>query len=291
MRITTGIMVRNLLYNVHSRAARITTLQDQLASGRRMQRPSQDPSGTMSVMRMGTALVELEQYLENLSDGRGWLDAAEHALSGTVTALQRAAELAVQGASGTLTAGDRQLAAVEVDQLVSGIMDLANTRHGDLYLFSGHQTGVRPFPSPLPGSYAGDDGRILRDIGPGGAVLQVNLSGDQAFNAPLAAVAQLADRLRAHDQPGIVAALEQVRDALDATLANLADVGGRMQRADFLENRLREVQTGVTAARSRVSDVDLAETIMHLRTQEAAYQTALGSAGRFLPVSLLDYLR
>lgn len=283
-------MVRNLLYNVHSRAARITTLQDQLASGRRMQRPSQDPSGTMSVMRMGTALVELEQYLENLSDGRGWLDAAEHALTGTVTALQRAAELAVQGTTGTLTAGDRQIMAVEVDQLLAGILDLANTRHGDLYLFSGHQTGETPFPTP--GSYAGDHGSILRDIGPGGAVLQVNLSGDQAFNAPLAAVAALADGLRAaDDQPGIVAALEQVRDALDATLANLADVGGRMQRADFLENRLREVQTGVTAARSRVSDVDLAETIMHLRTQEAAYQTALGSAGRFLPVSLLDYLR
>ncbi|HAI22039.1 MAG TPA: hypothetical protein DCM14_09145, partial [Clostridiales bacterium UBA8153] len=130
MRITTGIMVRNLLYNVHSRAARITTLQDQLASGRRMQRPSQDPSGTMSVMRMSTALVELEQYLENLADGRGWLDAAEHALSATVSNLQRAAELAVQGATGILTAGDRQLVAVEVDQLIRGIMDLANARHG-----------------------------------------------------------------------------------------------------------------------------------------------------------------
>lgn len=289
MRITTGIMVRNLLYNVHSRAERITTLQNQLASGRRVQRPSQDPSGTMSAMRMSTALVELGQYLDNIADGRGWLDAAEHALGATVTALQRAAELAVQGASGALTAGDRELAAVEVDQLVSGIMDLANTRHGELYLFSGHQTGTLPFPTI--GSYAGDHGSILRDVGPGGAVLQVNLSGDRAFNAPLAAVAALADLLRDNDQPGIMAALGQVRDALDSTLAHLADVGGRMQRADFLENRLREVQTGITAAHSRVSDVDLAETIMHLRTQESAYQTALGSAGRFLPVSLLDYLR
>jgi len=288
VRITTGIMVRNLLYNVDTRAARITQLQDQLANGQRIQRPSQDPSGTISVMRLGTALVELDQYLENLADARGWLDSAEHALSGTITALQRTSELAVQGATGTLTAGDHQLLAVEVEQLLAGIMDLANSRHGDLYLFSGHSTNVRPFATP--GIYEGDHGYIRRDVGPGSA-LTVNVHGDEAFGEALEAVTALADRLRAHDQPGIQTALVQVREALDSTLAHLADVGGRVQRADFLETRLREVHTGLSAARSRLNDVDLAETIMQLRTQEAAYQAALGTAGRFLPVSLLDYLR
>ncbi|MEW6522470.1 MAG: flagellar hook-associated protein FlgL [Bacillota bacterium] len=289
MRVTSNILARNLLHNIESKAVRVMTLQDQLASGRRIQRPSQDPSGTVSAMRLGTALVEIDQYLKNLTDARGWLDAAEHALFGTINALHRASELAVQGATGSLTASDRQALAVEVDQLLLAVMDLANTRHGDNYLFSGHRTDIKPFPSPE--SYQGDQGAILRDVGPGAVMLQVNISGDRAFGASLAALAGLAERLRTNDTVGIQESLGHVQAALDSTLARLADVGGRMQRAEFLETRLHEVKTGVAAVRTNMVDVDMAEVLVHLRAQEAAYQAALGAGARFLSLSLLDYLR
>jgi flagellar hook-associated protein 3 FlgL len=291
VRVTNGTLVRNVLYNIDAKSQRIMELQDQLASGRRITRPSQDPAGTVSAMRLSTALAELEQYLKNINDARGWLEQAEHALNGTIACLQRASELAVQGASGTLRPGDRATLAREAEQIYHSALDLANLKHGENFIFAGQLTSTQPFTSN--GEYVGDYGRVLRDVGPGN-VVQVNLIGEEVFGGAggvLDSLQCLAEALAGGDPGTVEACIGRLQGALDSTLARLADVGGRSQRVDFLEQRAQEARIGITAVHSSIADVDLAEVLVHLRAQEAAYQAALGAGARFLQVSLLDFLR
>jgi flagellar hook-associated protein 3 FlgL len=101
-------------------------LQSQLSSGKRLTRPADDPPAVERALTYRAAVAAGEQYLETMERSLGWLAATDDALGTAAEILQRANELAVQGANGALGQSQMQGLAAEVNQLVEHLVTVGN---------------------------------------------------------------------------------------------------------------------------------------------------------------------
>ena len=138
MRVSTAQVFRQSVDAMLERQRELTQTELQVASGKRIQRPSDDPSAAVRVLDLQEAQQRLAQYQRNADVATARLEQEETALIGIGNLLQRVRELAVQGANGTLSAEDRGAIAVEVREHMDGYLQLANTRdpNGE-YIFAG----------------------------------------------------------------------------------------------------------------------------------------------------------
>lgn len=299
MRVTHRMMSDNLNYNLQAVMRRMHEHNHQLATGRRVRHPSDDPVAVESIMRLKSLVSETEQYLDNVRDGLAWLSLTESALAQIGEGLQRARELAVYGATGTLTAQDRESIAMEIEQIRADILTTGNARIVDRYLFGGNRTDQPPFVEVngqlvyqgAPGKNSGSQGgTIAYEISPG-VTVEIAVHGDDAILPALEALDRLSVALRADDTEAIDAALGEVENALEKLLLWRAEVGARMNRMELARERLSENRESVTGLLSDKQDIDVAETILKLKLEENVYRAALAVGARILQPTLMDYLR
>ncbi|MBI9014606.1 MAG: flagellar hook-associated protein FlgL [Clostridiales bacterium] len=155
MRITNNMMTANLLYNVNKNLEYMSKKQDELATGKRIHRPSDDPVLASKVLARRTDLSELEQYDKNTRDALGWMEITEKAIEDNGNVLQRIRELTVQAANGTNTAEDTQKIKLEVESLKTQLVSNANSTFAGRYIFSGFETDEK---------FLNDDGSFNIDV-------------------------------------------------------------------------------------------------------------------------------
>lgn len=125
--------------------------QQQLASGRTINKPSDNPTGTARSMQLRTNLVETNQYITNTDYAISWVESAESALSNVTDVMQRARELAIQGANGVLAQNSRDAIGKELEQLRQQLLlELANASNGGRFIFGGAKTVNPPFSEKNP---------------------------------------------------------------------------------------------------------------------------------------------
>ncbi|MCL6498595.1 MAG: flagellar hook-associated protein FlgL [Firmicutes bacterium] len=288
MRVTLGSLALNFLRNLNAGLERLSRLQEQLATGKRMHRPSDDPPNLSPVLVMRDAVNAVQQYGRNLQDTKTLLDAGQRALQDAVQVLQRLRELAVQGANGTLSASDMQALAREAEALQGELVALGNTQVAGKYIFGGTRTTAAPFASD--GTYLGNAGRVSREVDRG-IVLEATVPGDVAFSGAISAAQALEAALESADHDGVRASLAQLDAALDGLLTAQAELGARASRAETVQARLGEFEVQLRELLSVREDADIAEVVMNLRLQENAYQAALAAGARLIQPSLVDFLR
>src|SRR5574340_1469663 len=135
-------LVTNNLFNVQNKYGQ---LMEQIASQKKINRPSDDPLGAMSVLDFRTSKTSLEQYGKNIDGLDGWLGMTESKLTGVNDVLVKAREIAVAQATATANSSTRAIAATALQPLIDEVRSLANSRYGDRYLFSGSRTDTEPF--------------------------------------------------------------------------------------------------------------------------------------------------
>ncbi|HEX2084304.1 MAG TPA: flagellar hook-associated protein FlgL, partial [Solirubrobacteraceae bacterium] len=175
-RITEGMLGRRLLSDLRASTQRIATAQRQIASGRRIDKPSDDPLATHNALRLRSELGGIEQDKRTISDTKGWLDTTDSALATITDVVHRARELALQGANGAIGQTERNKLADEVDQLIETAKSAANSSYGGRYVLAGQDTDDAPYAPGAVDAYDGDTGAIARQIGPGVSV-QINVKG------------------------------------------------------------------------------------------------------------------
>lgn len=294
MRITNQMVSDRALAGMTSLYDLVQHAQDQITSGRRISQPSDDPAGTRRAIRLQETLDQTTQYSRNIDTADGRLTAADSALSGAADVMQRARELAVQGANGSLSASDRNAMASEVEQLARSMVGQAATKFGSDYVFSGFQTGTPPYAEAPAGTatvsaYAGDAGQTVVRIGPG-VTIPTNVAGDATFKPALDALAQLHADLTGGDavQASTIASIDTGQAALTDAWT---EIGARQNRLDQTKTSLGDLQLTSTKLLSDLKDVDLAEAITELTSRQTAYEAAAKANGRVLSTSLLDYLK
>jgi flagellar hook-associated protein 3 FlgL len=302
MRVSSLMLVEHIITNLQRSTARLLQQQDQVSSGKRLRRPSDDPAATERALRIRAQLGTLEQHLRNIDAAQVWLATTDKALENIGDILHRARELTVQARSSVLRSDDRQAISREVDELLKRLVELTNTQLTGRYLFGGFKTTTPAFTATTNANgqvtavtYNGDSNALLQNID-NGVNVPVNVTGDEFEPA-------------AQPPPGIFTTLIALRDELaagtvpsDTVFQNLdlvmqrindlrARVGATLNRVDQTADRLGQVRVSVTELLSKAEDLDMAEAIMVFNTQQAVFQAALGTAARVIQPSLLDFLR
>jgi flagellar hook-associated protein 3 FlgL len=193
-RITLGMMTDTSLFNIQKNQARIEQLQAQLTSGSKLSQPSDDPIGVTRALSFQETLDQSGQYLANIDQGTGWLNTTDNALSSVTSTLHRARELAVQAASESTSGQDRTSILAEIQQLQQHALNLAQSKYGSSYLFSGTASDlpgyVQAMPSSTAGAYVGNDDQIMREVSPG-VTTAINADARSTFDPLFAALSQL----------------------------------------------------------------------------------------------------
>src|SRR5688572_6183984 len=128
-RITQNSVAARTTGNLQLSLRRLAMTQDRLSSGKQMSRPSDDPVGTVSALRLRSGIRQTEQYVRNAEDGLGWLSAADNTLTSSLNQVRRVRDLTLQAANGANGEGERRAMAVEILAIRDSLIGLANTQH------------------------------------------------------------------------------------------------------------------------------------------------------------------
>lgn len=295
MRVTESMRLTNHQRYLNEVAAKLDETQRQLASGRRIERASDDPTAAAVALHYRRGIAYEAQMRRNIESGIAFMNVTEAALEGATEALQRIRELTVQAASDTLSPADRETIAREVDQLIRHLVQIANTEFGDAYIFSGTATDTPAYAvsgdPPTAITYQGDTGLRIRQISRE-AQAPVNLVGSQVFGSTFDDLIALRDALSSGaSAPAIEPYLAAIDASLDRVLSARAELGARINRFEAALQQSETTDLNLQELRSEVEDVDLAQAIVRLSSEEVALQAALGAIGRATSLTLLDYLR
>lgn len=277
-------------------SSRLADIQRQVASGKTMERASDAPSAALESLRYRRSLRTYGQYERNLSDAKNWLGAADTGMAAVDDRLSRVQDLTIQADNASLSSEARAAISVELRAVADELVGLMNSNHLGRPLFGGTVGGTQAYDNT--GTYLGDTGVVERSIS-SGSKFQVNVTGPDVFGVDDPAdpmngnivemVRRIADDVDAGiEVRGALGAIETSQTRLHSAQATL---GARLASIEKLENRNFDTMTDLRSSLSETEDVDLAEAILELTTQEAAYSAALNISGRLLSQSLLDFIR
>lgn len=290
-RITQRTLSSEVMSNLQRSLGKLQQIQEQMSSGKVLNRPSDSPTAAVSSLAFRSQLTRSQQYQRNISDGIGWLGIADSTLQSVVSSMQRVRQLAVNGTDGAMSSQDRSALAEEVDQLRAGLVTLANTTYQNRPLFGGNTTSATAYDAN--GVYQGDSVGVTRTIAPG-VQLDVNVTGGAVFGSGASGLfgtlQQLSDDLRTNPA-NLQGDLTAIDGHMTTILSALGDVGARYRRLETTKNSLDTNVTGLQQSLSEVEDVDLPQVIMQLQTQQVAYQAALAATSKVIQPSLVDFLK
>lgn len=292
-RVTQNMTSRHALAGLQAGLGRLADIQEQLSTGRILNRPSDDPNGTTSAMRLRVSIADQHQFARNAADGMGWLSQVDSTLSSMTSQVRRARELALQGANGgAMGSQAREALATEVDQIREGLIGDANATYAGRPVFGGITAGDKAYAAD--GTYVGTAGAVERTVAVG-IKLRVDVDGPAAFGVGTGSVfAHLQDlsvALRAGDTAGISQAIDLIGKDGDRITNVQADAGTRAARIERSKAAAEDAELALSSSLSEVENTDLPKATMELKMQEVAYQAALAATARVLQPSLVDFLR
>jgi flagellar hook-associated protein 3 FlgL len=298
MRVTQGMMVRGVLKNLSQNLSLIDKYNTQLGTGKKVSRPSDDPSTTSLQMRLHSELRRIEQYRENVGAGITWLENTDAALEEAGAVLHRLRDLAVQGANGHLDQDSLNAIADEVNGLLNHLVQVGNTNIGGKYIFAGTRTLVAPLQAVYDAGgnvtgvqYKGDSGSIEFEVS-GGTSVKINIPASDVFSDVIDAAIRLRDRLLAGDHAAVSSdSLAELDAAMDLILRQRSTVGAKVNRFELTESRLGETALNAERLLSNVESVDVAEVVMKLSLQQTVYEALLNVGSRVIQPTLLDFMR
>ncbi len=178
-RVTEGLLYNKADSAVNRTRSKMIENQEQAITGKRVNKPSDDPQGTVRAMDLKTKIDRNEQAIKNMEIANSYLSVTDSALAELSGLLTRAKELAIQMSNSTNQSADAMRSVqAEVDQLYYQALQIGNTRVGEHYIFAGYQTERPPFDED--GNFYGDLGSIEIEVQPGQRV-PLNVAGLKPF--------------------------------------------------------------------------------------------------------------
>jgi len=298
MRVTQSMLTNNMLRNISLSYRKLEKLQDQLATQKKITRPSDDPVVAMLGLGYRTDLNQVEQFTRNIGEVRNWLETTDDALSQGVQVLNRIRELVVQASNDTYEENQREAIAKELRELNEQLKIIAQTKIGDKYLFNGTNTSQSPVQL-VEGEEViqFSDGAINIEIF-SGIFIQTNVEGNDLFireedgRTTFALIDSIVNALESGASgKEIEGYLGEIDGEIDRFLQVQAEVGAKQNRVELMENRLQQQEVTAKKIMSDNEDVHIEEVITELITQESIHRAALAVGARIIQPTLLDFLR
>lgn len=291
-RVTHVTVQRSTLANLQVNLGKMSDLQARLSGGKVITKPSDDPAGTASVLSLRADRRANEQFARNAADGVGWLSTVDTALQNASANIRQARDLTVKGAStGATSQAARDAIALELRGVGDALLDQANATYLGRPVFAG--TATSPAYDATTYERSADAvGEVTRRVGES-TQIRVDADGTAAFGTGATSVFALIDQIATEISAGadVSARLGDLDVHLDNVLGELAGVGTRYKQLTTAQSTIEAAVTDLKGQITDIEDIDLAETLIELQSQEVAYQAALGATARVLQPSLMDFLR
>jgi len=266
----------------------------QLATGRKINQPSDDPAGAAQLVQNLDQQSQADSFQRSMSSVNGQLSTADSTLNSVTTALQRAISLGTEGANGTLSDSDRASVATEVQGIQAQLISLANTAYQGSYVFSG-TAQVQPFVAdssqPSGVRYDGNTGVNQVAIG-NGYSLAVNVPGSQIFAAPGSDVFQsINDLITAlQTNSNIGGAVNEVDTAYNYVTQQRVFYGNGMNQITDQQNNLNTETVNLSSQENTIAGADLSTVISNLVNSQTARQATLQAIGQTTQLNLFNFL-
>jgi flagellar hook-associated protein 3 FlgL len=303
-RVTPQTYLGQSLAQLRLHNARLAELQQQAASGLRVQRPSDDPAAFKQIALRAAQDGRFEVRLRGVNTARAALNSGVTQLLDANRLLTQARGIALQGVDST----EPGVLAAEVDRLIERMLDVGNAQDDGRYLFGGTAVDRAPFVvngtdaqgRPLAVDYVGADQRSEIPVGP--YTIATHYTGDEAFQPEggadaFATLIHLRDTLRnlaglsrAEQAVEFDAVLGELDAASDNLLATVGEQSASLELLDAIETQTQDLQLEGQETLSELASVDIAQIVLELQSAQNLLQSTLATSALLVDVSLLDFL-
>jgi flagellar hook-associated protein 3 FlgL len=273
-------------------------LQTQIATGKRLQAPSDDSVAYQRLQRIARDGTDAKIFDGNADLAASLLQQTDSTLQSIATEVQRASELVTRAANGTFDATARKAMGAELQSVLTSLVDLANTRDTrGQPLFGGADgapavirgaDGAFTFSAGAPSAIPIGDGQSVQASEPASRVFA--LEGTDTLRV----IALLAERLmlgEALDSPESRTAMDDLATGNDQVSTVRASVGARAARVDIVQAQATAIATDREAERSTLEDTDLTTAIADMQKTMTVLSATQASFSKLSQLSLFDYLR
>jgi flagellar hook-associated protein 3 FlgL len=298
MRITFSDQHRLTSDGINRAAERLFEWQRQVATGKRIQRASDDPSAAAAASVERGTLASIDQYSETADSANARLTVVDTVLSDIVQQLTSAQVTVLSARGTTLTAQQREAKAQELETLRDALFQDLNSSFRGTYVFAGAASTTRPYNKDNAGvvsSYQGSTVEVAVDID-NGLEVAVGLNGEElARGSEVEDLFQVFDRAIDAARNGDVDELNIVagdlQRAFDRATTMQSRVGASLRAVDDGRLRLGESARASEALIAALEDTNMAAAVTNMTQAETTYRAALAAAAQMHRLSLMDYLR
>ncbi len=299
MRISTSTLYDQGITSVQNQQSDLFTLQQQIASGRRILTPADDPINAANALQTTQSINVNQQYQTNVSNAKSQLNTEEGVLSQVMEVIQQAKQLTVQAGNPTVGSANYVSMATDVQNLYDQLLGLANQTDGNgQYLFSGFKGSTQPFTQTSgAGVYAGDQGQRRLQVG-ASRYIETSDDGQSVFQPGVAGkdLFKTLDDLKNALASGAptTANLNQALSELDSERVNIstvtAAVGSRLRELDSLDTTTSSLILNYQQTLSDQQDLDYSKAISDLTKKQFNLQAAQQSYIKVTGLSLFNYM-
>lgn len=296
MRVTDRLVQNSYLSNLNSIKSDINTLAEQMTSQSTINRPSDNSLGTSRLLSLNSQASDIETYLSNISNSIGFVDSTISSLEGIQSQITNALTDLTSVMNGTLAEDDYATYAENLQTYLDAIVDYANSKYDDRYLFGGTDYSQDPY------SYDGTQyvqnttdtsGEITVKIS-SSMSQQINITGDEVFGTIdgtdiFNQLQSIIDDLNNGILPDS-SDIESIEDFNDSVTDLISSAGNISVRLEDTQTMLEAQQIDVEELISDISDIDMTQAAVDYESLSYALEVTYQVSSMILPQSLLDYL-
>jgi len=300
MRISSSSVYEAGVTSLNDQLAKLVKTQQQIATGRRILSPEDDPAGAALALEEEKALGVVNQYVDNIARARSKLSLEETVLTSSTSVLQNARQLVVNAGNPTLSSANRAALATALRSHYDELLSQANSKDGQGgYLFSGYKSSTQPFTQTTgAGTYAGDQGQLKLQIS-ASRQLAISDSGQDVFNpgvsgsdifATIETFITVLNSGAAVTATDLNTALTQIDTAANNVLRIRTTVGTRLNELDATEGSNLDAAFQYESSLSNIRDLDYARALTDLTRQQTTLEAAQKTFVTVQGLSLFNYI-
>jgi flagellar hook-associated protein 3 FlgL len=293
MRITNLMTLNNTIRHLNENQEIINQYQEKISSGKQFSVASDDPLAASMSLQLRSSQQTLQGYQDTADLAKDWMNASEISFQQMEDIANRSLTLITSGLNDTVDPAEKKnTIAKELDSLLSQAIETGNSTQSGQYLFSGFKVNSKPFTLNGDGtiSYDGDDGLMQRNLGPGQSIT-MNVQGEKAFRKFFEVLVQAKNALSTNNMDSLQSALGNLHSSLDTLDQYRTSLGASLNKVQQISDFMDKMQIETQSLLSKKEDINTAECISILSTQQTNYQAVLEVSQRAISaLSLFDYL-
>lgn len=317
MRINNASMIRNHMYDTQQNLTRMSKINEQINSGKVVNRVSDDPHKAIRIMNLNNEIRYTEKYNYNVDEVAGWMETTDGSLEHFTNTIGDIKEEILKVGNGTYSTEELKALQAEMNEKIKDLADSLNTTYAGKYMFGGTHVDEPPIKA-----VTGDDGIVRLELNANinsndlkadiseGIGIDYNLSADEIFKikrdkdgkvtdegllGEINKLSETMNKVVAGDEDAKKELLGPLKDSLDSLYNNALDertsLGVRANTAEKVKNLNDENILSMKSVLSMDQDVDHVEKFIELKSAELVYQASIKIGATLIQPTILDYMR